>query len=355
MSNVESNLDEEAIDPDLPIVDPHHHMWFIPNPSATITGTAESLLSRALSSAYKLRPRYLFDELLSDLTSGHNIRATVFNDAHTMYRSTGPDAMKSVGEVEFVNGVAAMAASGMFGDVKVCAGIVGSVDLRIGDAAGDVLLAHIQAGGGRYRGVRAFVLYDSDSNILGPGVGSPKVLLDPEFRRGFQCLHRLGLSFDAMLLEPQLPDLVDLARSFPQTQIVLNHLGSPVGVGQYTGVRSERYSFWRKSMRTLAECDNVAVKLGGFVNPFGGFKYVMADPPATSAELAEEWRPAIDYCIDAFGPDRCMFESNFPIDASVGTYRRVWNAFKRVVAGASEDEKRWLFSETACRAYRIEI
>lgn len=346
---------EPILEPDLPIVDAHHHLWFHPEAAIAAIEARDSLTARVLARTFRRYPRYLFDELMADLKSGHSIRATVYNDARAMYRASGPEAMKSVGEVEFVNGVAAMAASGMFGDVKACAGIVGGADLRMGEAVEEVLQAHIQSGGGRYRGVRTSAFYDEDPKIFGAGIGAPHVLLDAKFRAGFSCLHRLGLSFDALVLEPQLPDLIDLARAFPQTQIVLNHVGCPVGVGRYAGKREERFSIWRQNMRTLATCKNVAVKLGGLGNPFGGFKSLMSMSPAASEQLAEEWRPYIETCIEAFGADRCMFESNFPVDSAAGSYVVVWNAFKRITAGASKEEKRALFSVTATRIYRLDI
>jgi predicted TIM-barrel fold metal-dependent hydrolase len=292
---------------------------------------------------------------MSDINSGHNVRATVYVDAHAMYRAGGPQAMRSVGEIEFVNGVAAMSASGLFGETRICAGIVGRVDLRLGDAVEEVLATHLQAGGSRYRGVRSPIVHDEDPKILGAGVGAPHVLLDPAFRRGFRRLHALGLTFDAFLLEPQLPDLIDLARTFPETPIVLNHMGAPIAVGRHAGKREERFPIWRERIQALSRCTNVAVKLGGLGVPFAGLKSYAADPPFSSAQLAEEWKPYIETCIEAFGADRCMFESNFPVDAAVGSYAVVWNAFKRIAVDASQSEKRALFSGTATRMYRLEI
>jgi predicted TIM-barrel fold metal-dependent hydrolase len=216
-----------------------------------------------------------------------------------------------------------------------------------------VLTAHIQAGGGRYRGVRSGALYDEDVSLLGGG--RPHVLLDPQFRAGFSRLAPLGLVFDALVLEPQLADVTDLARAFPETQIVLEHVGAPVGTGSYAGRREERFPIWGENIRNLSNHPNVAVKLGGLGIPFGGFDSLLADPPFSSAQLAEEWRPYIETCIEAFGADRCMFESNFPPDAAAAAYPVLWNAFKRITAGASDDEKRALYSGTATRIYRIEL
>jgi predicted TIM-barrel fold metal-dependent hydrolase len=349
---------EPIIDADLPIIDAHHHLCFLPESILAEMEKHEGSTTRSLIPTFRRNARYLFDEYMTDLGTGHNIRASVHVDAEAMYRATGPEAMKSVGEVEFINGVAAMSASGLFGEVRVCAGIVGGIDLRAGNSVEEVLRAHIQAGGGRYRGVRCggIMAYDEDPSVLGV-VGSggvPHLLLDPQFRAGFGQLHKCGLSFDAWLLEPQLPELIDLARSFPDTQIILNHAGAPVGVGRYAGKREDRFPYWRESIRTLATCPNMTVKLGGLGQAVGGFSSFMSTPPATSVQLATEWEPYIETCIEAFGANRCMFESNFPVDSATCTYPVLWNAFKRLVAGASRHEKAALFSGTAARIYRLE-
>jgi predicted TIM-barrel fold metal-dependent hydrolase len=350
-------LSEPILEAELPIVDAHHHLWLLPEAALAATEADDTLCSRALAPLLRRHARYLFDEFLADLKSGHNIRASVFVDAHAMYRSSGPEEMKSVGEIEFVNGCAAMAESGLFGEIKVCAGIVGGVDLRMGDAVKEVLSAHLRAGGGRYRGVRsaAVVAYDEDEHILGPGVGVPHLLLDKQFRKGFKWLHKLGLSFDVWLFEPQLPELIDLARTFPETSIILNNIGAPVGIGRYAGQREARFPIWRDHIRTLSRCPNVTVKLAGLGLPFGGFKSYMANPPASSLELSEEWKPYIETCIEAFGANRCMFASNFPVEGAAASYSVLWNAFKRLASGASEEEKNGLFSATATNVYRLDI
>jgi L-fuconolactonase len=345
---------EPIIEPELQIVDAHHHLWDFTDAALAAMEARDSIAARALARTCRLRPRYLFDELRTDLNSGHNICASIFVEANTMYRARGAEAMKSVGEVEYVNGVAAMAASGLYGEAKVCAGIVGGVNLALGDAVEEILIAHIHAGGGRYRGVRCPVVFDEDATILGAGC-VPHLLLDPTFRRGFKKLGELGLSFDALLLEPQLPELIDIARAFPGTQIILNHVGAPLVVGRFAGKREERFLVWRDNIRRVSQCANVAVKLGGLGIPFGGFSSHMSNPPATSLQLAEEWRPYIETCIEAFGVERCMFESNFPVDAAAGSYPVIWNAFKRIAAAASRDEKTALFSDTATRIYRLSI
>jgi predicted TIM-barrel fold metal-dependent hydrolase len=257
------------IEPDLPIIDPHHHLWFLPEEFLAALERQESLMLQTLLPTFRRRARYLFDEFLADLKTGHNMRATVYVEVHSMYRARGPAAMQSVGEIEFANGMAAMAASGLFGDIAMCAGLVGSVDLRLGDAAAEVLQAHIQAGGGRYRGVRAKdVVYDAERNILGNFGGVPHLLLDSKFRAGFKHLEPLGLSYDAWQLEYQLPDLIDLARAFPYTPIIVDHVGGLFGLGRYSGRTEERFARWRENIRSLSRCSNVSMKLGGLGIPF---------------------------------------------------------------------------------------
>jgi L-fuconolactonase len=349
--STQSVIAEPILEAELPIIDPHHHLWLIPETTLAAMRKPESFIPVARSKA-----RYLLDELLADVNTGHNIRATVYMECGAMYRARGPAQYKSLGEVDFANGVAAMAASGTFGQTAVCAGIIGHVDLSLGDQVQDVLEAHIRAGGGRYRGIRSMSHYDADPDIFGSwGGNAPHALLHERFRAGFKWLSKFGLSFDAYVLEPQLPDVIDLARSFPETQIILDHVGAPAGVGRYFGKRDERFPTWRENMRLLSACGNVAVKLGGLGMPTAGFASFRSNPPATSEQLAAEWKPYIESCIELFGVNRCMFESNYPNDAGSCTYPVLWNAFKRLAARASSDEKTALFSGTAAKVYRVEM
>jgi predicted TIM-barrel fold metal-dependent hydrolase len=344
---------EAILDPDLPIVDPHHHLWDRP---ATLVAAMPNT-GHGFEDIIRGVPRYLLDELLADLKSGHNVRATVYLECGAMYRADGTEALRCVGETEFVTGVAAMTASGLYGDVRACAGIVGYADLRMGGAVEDVLRSHLAAACGRFRGVRQSASWDADTKVLGPLAGRVPAGLyrDGKFREGFVVLHRLGLSFDAWLLEPQLPDLTDLARVFPDTTIVLDHVGTPLGIAAYIGKRQERFGVWRERMRSLAIYPNVVVKLGGLAMPFAGFSSFNASPRASSEALADEWKPYIDACIEAFGPSRCMFESNFPVDSLTCSYAMLWNVFKRLATNYSSDEKTALFSGTAARVYRLSL
>lgn len=212
------------------------------------------------------------------------------------------------------------------------------------------------AGGGRFRGIRQSASSDPDKEVLGPlarqGGG---LYLSPKFREGFAQLAPLGLSFDAWMLEPQLPDLIDLARAFPGTQIVLDHVGTPLGIASYAGRREERFPIWRENILKLGALPNVAMKLGGLAMVFPGFASFMSDPPASSEALAAEWKPYIETCIEAFGVERCMFESNFPVDIGSCDYDVLWNAFKLLAKGCSADEKTALFSGTATRIYRLDL
>ncbi|MBV8405996.1 MAG: amidohydrolase family protein [Alphaproteobacteria bacterium] len=322
---------EPALEPELPIVDPHHH-----------------LIDRPESG------HYLLPQLLQDIDSGHNVVATVYLEWLSMYRAAGPVEMRPVGEIEFANGVGAMSASGHYGKPRVCAGIVGHADLGIGARVAKVLEAMIAAGGSRFRGVRFISASDPDQAEWGSVVGRPQgLLLDSKVREGFAQLAPLGLSFDAFMFHPQLADLVDLARAFPQTPIVLNHVGGPVGLGRYRGKRDAVFADWSARIAELAACPNVHVKLGGLGMRVFGFDIHEGDLPPSSEQLAALWRPYVETCIAAFGPQRAMFESNFPVDKGSYSYGVFWNACKRLAAGMSAGEKADLFHGTASRFYRL--
>jgi len=341
---------EAILEPELPIVDPHHHLWDGGRNLGQLPPSDHGFMD-----IIREIPRYLLDELLADLKSGHKIHATVYMECGAMHRADGPEALRCVGETEFVNGIAAMTASGLYGDIRACAGIISRADLRLGSAAEDVLCAHIAAAPARFRGIRQRAAHDDDPDVLGPlhGHVPPGLYRDAKFREGFKVLEKLGLTFDAWMLEPQLPDLIDLARAFPGAVIVLNHVGTPLGIGRYKGKREERFQIWRDNIRALSKCESVVVKLGGLPMPFLGWRTRMSEPLPSSEALARDWKPYIETCIEAFGVRRCMFESNFPVDRFGCDYVALWNAFKRLAAAYSADEKTALFSGTATRVYRI--
>ena len=341
---------EAILEPDLPIVDPHHHLWDRRN-YATPAAPTHPFIT-AIADAQ----RYLLDELLADTGSGHNVRATVFVECGAMYRADGPADLRCVGETEFVNGVAAMSASGTYGETRACAGIVSKADLMLGDAVAPVLEAHVRAGCGRFKGIRNSASFEADKEVLGPlNRVEEGLYFDATFRKGFAHLAPMGLSFDAWLLEPQLPDVIDLARAFPETTIVLDHVGTPLGRASYAGRLNERFPAWRENIQELARSPNVSVKLGGLAMAFCNFPSFLAEPRAPSEQLAREWAPYIETCIAAFGPERCMFESNFPVDMGSCNYAVLWNAFKRIAGGYSADEKAALFSGTATKVYRLQF
>jgi predicted TIM-barrel fold metal-dependent hydrolase len=294
--------------------------------------------------------------MAADIASGHNVLATVYVDCRSMYRAYGPEAFRPVGEVEFANGVAAMSASGGYGKAAICAGIVSHVNLLLGDAAKPVLEAEIAAGNGRFRGIRHSSAWDPDPAVAGMYANRPQGLLqDPTFRRGFACLAPLNLSFDAWLFHPQIGELTELARAFPDTRIVLDHCGGPAGIGRFAGRREEVFPQWRASIQEIAKCENVVVKLGGLAMCLLGYDFHLRERPPSSEELAAAWRPYVETCIEAFGPKRAMFESNFPPDKGQCSYQVIFNAFKRIAAPLSETEKTALFSQTASNFYRLDL
>lgn len=334
---------EVALDPGLPIVDPHHHLWDLAAHLAHLQGYP-------LLESVARTPRYLAPEFLEDIAGGHRVVATVYMECGAHYRTDGPDELKPVGEVEYAARVAEACADGK--GPQLCAGIVGFADFRLGDGIARTLEAAVEAGGGRLRGVRYMAAHDLDADVLGPTGRVPAgVLHDPVFRRAYAQLQRFDLSFDAWVLEPQLADVVSLAQAFPDTPIVVDHTGSPVGLASYRGRLPERYADWAASMRRLAACPNVTIKLGGLGNPLSG----LSDGAGLdSTALAERWRSYVLHAIECFGADRCMFESNFPVDRGAVDYVTLWNAFKRITAGATAADKRELYAGTAARTYRID-
>ena len=318
---------EIAEEPALPIIDPHHHLW-------DYAGND-----------------YQLDEFLQDANTGHNIVASVFVECRAFYRHDGPVAMQPVGETEAVEKIANRSAGGR---TAVAAKIVGHADLTLGAAVAPVLEAHMAASPGRFRGIRHICSWDESPAMQIPAPRAPRgLMLDASFRYGFACLEHHDLSFDAWQLHPQLPELVSLARAFPGMQIVANHIGGPLGSGPYAGRRDEIFAQWKHSMAELAACGNVVVKLGGLGMPRAGFGWEARRTPPTSAELAEGTAPYYLTCIELFGPERCMFESNFPVDKQSYSYCVVWNSFKRMTRDFSAPERAALFHDTAARVYKF--
>jgi predicted TIM-barrel fold metal-dependent hydrolase len=326
---------EEPLDPDLPICDPHHHLWDL-RPA-------------------RLAPRYLLDEILADVQSGHNVVSTVFIECASMFKADGPEALRPLGETEFVNGIAAMSASGLYGPVRVAAGIIGTANLQLGDAVAAILDAHLVAGGGRFRGIRLGATWDASDDVPNHRTNPPQGLfLRDDFRAGFAHLAPRQLTFEAWCYHHQIPEVTALARAFPDTTIILDHCGGPIGIGPYAGQSDEVYAQWRASISELATCHNVVAKVGGLQMEVNGYGWHLKRRPPTSQELVDATRLYYEYLIERFGVERCMFESNFPVDKVSCSYTVLWNAFKRLSAGASAHEKAQLFHNTAARVYRLD-
>ena len=321
---------EDPLEPGMPICDPHHHFWD------------------------RDGDRYLLDQLTEDVSGGHNIAQTVFIECRSMYRAHGPEEMKPIGETEFVQGIAAQSASGQYGPTAVAAGIVSNADLMLGAAVQPVLEAHIAASSNRFRGIRFSCAWDASPEITSGRSNSPGMMQDSRFREGFGCLQRMGLSFDALVYHTQLGELADLAAAFPDANIILNHIGRPLGAGPYAGRRDEVFTDWQKGIAAVAAHENVVVKLGGFGNLISGYDWHQRAIPPASAEVAQTIEPWLSYCVEQFGPSRCMFESNFPVDKASYAYTTVWNAFKRLTRDYSETEQAAMFQGTALRAYRLQ-
>ena len=324
-----NQVTEETLDPELEICDPHHHLWDYPE------------------------NQYLLPELLEDTTSGHNVVSTVFMECGSMYRASGLESLQPIGETEFVNGIAAMSASGQYGPSRACAGIVSFADLTLGAAVGDVLDRHMSVSE-RFKGIRHAAGWDASEEVRNSHTSPTQNLyLDHTFQEGFGELGKRNLTFDAWLYHPQIGDVTQLARAFPDQVIVFDHFGGPLGIHAYAGKRNEIFDYWKGAVAELATCKNVVAKLGGLVMPINGFGFHKRDLPPTSIELVEATRPYYMHMIEHFGVDRCMFESNFPVDKASCSYNILWNSFKRLTKDFSTEERASLFHGTATRVYSL--
>ncbi len=327
---------EPRLEPDIPICDPHHHFWDF----------------RTERIPYQ---RYLLHELAADINSGHNVRSTVFVEARSMYRSGGPEEMRPVGEVEFVQGLAAASASGLYGPGQAAAAIVGHANLNLGERVAPVLEALQAASPNRFRGIRHSVTWDPNPAVENTAAHKMEgQLASSNFRAGAQVLAGMGLSLEGWMFFTQLPELADFAREVPDLTIILNHIGGLLKDGPYANRDEEVMSTWRNGIAAVAACPNINMKLGGIGMPRTGFDWHTRATPIGSEELAESMSPYMDYCIEQFGPDRCMFESNFPVDKVSVSYHVMYNAFKRLSKGYTAAERQAMFHDTAARVYRIE-
>jgi len=324
-----NRVDEEILEPDRRIIDPHHHIYDLDN------------------------RRYLLADFMADIGSGHRVERTVYVQCRQQYLSSGPDHLKPVGESAFVARLARDSERG--GNGRGCiAGVVAHADLRLGARLDEVLDAHKAAADGLLRGIRQCAAHDPDPALawIGGQVDT-HLYRDPDFIEGLRTLGRHGLSFDAWHFHHQLKDFIEVVGQAPDTRFVLNHLGTPLGVGPYAQRRADVFNEWRRDIADLSWHKNVYVKLGGMAMPANGYGWHLRDRPASSDELVAAHRDYYLRAIDCFGPERCMFESNFPVDRQSASYAVLWNAFKKLAAPFSEDEKHSLFWGTAMNVYRL--
>ncbi len=325
---------EPTLEPEIPICDPHHHFWDF----------------RTERVPYQ---RYLLHELAADINSGHNVRSTVFVEARSMYRTDGPEELRPVGEVEFVQGLAAASASGLYGPGRAAAAIIGRADLKLGAGVEPVLEALQAASPNRFRGIRHSVGWDPHPEV--PSREAEGILASEHYRAGARVLARMGLCLETGVMFPQLPELADFAKSVPGLTIILHHIGGLMRTGPYGDRDEEVLTIWRSGIAAVGACPNVVIKLGGIGMPRYGFDWHSRDQPIGSEELAESMAPFMNHCIEQFGPSRSMFESNFPVDKVAYSYHVMYNAFKRLSKGYSANERAAMFHDTAARVYRREV
>jgi len=325
---------EEALEPDLPICDPHHHLW-------------------DCNKTY-IEETYLLPEILNDTNSGHNIISTVFIECGAMYNPEHSIEEQVINETEFVNGIAAMNNSGLYGKTKIAEGIVGSAPLLIGDKVANILDKHLSVAPNRFKGIRSQAAMHPDGTIPSTRARPIEgVYINDMFHQGFSHLESRNLSFEAWCYHPQLPQLIQLAKKFPNTTIILNHFGGPLGIGSFTDKEEETYSFWKKQITELSKCENVVAKLGGIAMEINGFKWHLNKIAPSGQELINRTQRYYEKTIELFGVDRCMFESNFPVDKISCSYVNLWNGFKLLTKDYSPDERAKLFHDNATRIYKL--
>lgn len=325
-----AQVEEEALEPELPICDPHHHFWHLRE--------------------QRVQKRYLLEDFLDDTIGIHNIVRTVFVECHAQYRTDGPEQLRPVGETEFVERLANEAAARADEGAPSVDGIVSFADMTLGADVQEVLDAHQQASPERFCGIRHAV---AQGSLQEGAPVTPSLLNDDRFREGVRTLARSGFSYDVWLLHPQIPELTGLAQAVPEATIIMDHIGAPLGVGPYQGRKDEVFETWKASVNELARSPGVNVKLGGLGMASYGYGWHERETPPDSQTLAEAMKPYFYHLIERFGVERCMFESNFPVDKLSFSYDVMWNAFKRVAADFSDDEKRALFHDTAARVYNL--
>ncbi len=324
-----ASVTEDIIDPQCPIVDSHHHLWSV----ETRWG------------------KYELNDLWADTETGHNVQKTVFIDCRSNYREDGPKHLRPIGETEYAAAVAAESAKAA-GKATI-AGIVSHANMTLGEAVEEVLLAHEEAGNGLFRGIRHAGPHDTTGTLSNPGTPRPCPYGRDDFRQGVKTLGRMGYTYDTWHFHMQNKEYLNLARAVPETTMILDHFGTPLGVGAYAGKREEIFAEWSQDIAAIAECPNVVAKLGGLAMPDNGFGWDKNERPATSDEFVAAQLRYYRHTIECFSPARCMFESNFPPDKLSISYHVLWNGFKKIVADFSSDEKQAMFYGTAARVYRL--
>ena len=325
---------EPTREPDLPICDPHHHLW----------------VHRPEPPAYQ---QYLLADLAADIHSGHNVRSTVFIEVRAEYLTEGPEVLRPVGEVAFVQKLADASAGGGYGPARAAAAIIGRADLKLGEQVRPVLEALQAASPNRFRGVRHSVGWDPSPEVVDREMQG--VLATDGYRAGARVLAQMGFVLETSLYFPQLEELATFANMVPELTIVLNHIGGLLRVGPYANRDTAVLAEWRRGVATVAQCPNIVMKLGGVGQARYGFDWSRRAVPIGSEELAESLAPLMTYCIEQFGPERCMFESNFPVDKVSYSYNVLYNAFKRLSQGYSPTERAALFHDAAVRVYSIDV
>ena len=315
---------EDVVDPARPIVDPHHHLW----------RHGEGL-------------NYDLPDLLADTGDGHNITCTVFMECGSAYDTTAPAHLAPVGETRFI------VSRSQQDPARTIRALVAKADLAHPELDA-ILDAHVEAGQGMFRGIRdALSRADEPTALTIPGRGADGKFADPAFVRGVQRLGERGLTYDSWQYHHQAREFLALARSAPGTTMVLDHLSTPVGVGRWAGRHDEIFAVWRTDMEEIAACPNVVAKIGGLAMPDNGFGWHSAERPPTSDEFVTAQERWYLHMIDTFGPERCMFESNFPVDRLSLSYRTFWNGAKKIAARYSDAEQDAMFSGTATRVYSL--
>jgi len=323
---------EETLEPEIAICDPHHHFW----------------VHRPEPADYQ---QYLLPDLVGDVNSGHNVHSTVFIEVRCEYRTDGPDEMKPVGEVEYVQTIADASASGSHGPTKAAAAIIGHADLKLGEGVRPVLEAMQAASPNRFRGVRHSVGWDESRELANREING--ALGTDGYRAGAKVLAGMGLILENSLYFHQASELADFARALPELTIVLNHIGGLVRVGPYANRDEYVLPEWRKGIELMAKAPNIVLKLGGVGQTRFAYGWDERETPVGSEELAETLGPLMNHCIEQFGPERCMFESNYPVDKISYSYNVLFNAFKRLSKGYSATDRANLFHGTAARVYNI--